>query len=158
LARATDVEVKVDRILVAVFADEMTAKQGAQALKDSCADGASTLMGVSVVSKDARGKLTVAEEYHESARAGIVAALIGALAGWAAGGPMAALIFAAGGALIGISADMIHRGGHVEAVKRVSNDLPRGKSAVITRLSQALDPDVNAIMNRLGAKVVVSSP
>src|SRR5688572_9551528 len=115
----------------------MTAKQGARALKDSCAVGSNTLIGVSVISKDRRGKLAVAEEYQESARGGLVAALIGAFAGWAAGGPVAALIFAAGGALFGISADMFHRSGHAEALKRLSSALPRSRLAVIASLSEA---------------------
>ena len=144
----------MDRTFVAVFPDEMAAKEGAQALKDRCADGSTTLVGLAVISKDPRGKITAAEEYHENTYGAIVAALIGALAGWAAGGPIAAIIFAAGGALFGLSADMIHRDGHAEVVKRVSRELRGGRSAVIAHFSEAPDSSISAMMNCLGGKVM----
>lgn len=144
----------MDRTFVAVFPDEMAAKEGAQALKDRCADGATTLVGLAVISKDPRGRITTAVEYQENTHGATVAALIGALAGWVAGGPVAAVLFAAGGALFGLSADMIHRGDHAEVVKRVSRELRGGKSAVIARLSEAPDSSIRAMVNCLGGRVM----
>jgi uncharacterized membrane protein len=144
-------------IIVAVFLNEMAAKQGAQALKDMCTGGPTALIGLSVVSKDFRGKLTVVEGYHERTRGAAVAALICALAGWVAGGPVAALIFAAGGELIGLSADLLHRSGHTELVERVSSKLSMGKSAVIAHLSEATVVNTSAMMKRLGGKVIAQS-
>jgi len=151
------VEVEMNPVIVAVFLNEMAARQGAQALRDMCTGGPTTLIGLSVVSKDSRGKLTVAEGYHERTHGAVVAAFICALAGWVAGGPMAALIFAAGGALIGLSADLIHRGGHTDLVKSVSSKLSTGKSAVIAHLSEATDVNTSAMMKRLGGKVIAQS-
>lgn len=142
----------MDRTFIAVFPDEMAAKEGAQALKDKCADGSTTLLGLAVISKDSRGRVTIAEEYQESTHGATIAALIGALAGWVAGGPVAAVLFAAGGALFGVSADMIHRSDHTEVVKRVSRELRGGRSAVIARLSEPPDSSINAMMNCLGGR------
>lgn len=145
----------MDRTFVAVFPDEMAAKEGAQALKDRCADGSTTLLGLAVISKDSRGRITAAEEYHEKSHgAATVAALIGALAGWVAGGPVAAVLFAAGGALFGVSADMIHRSDHTDVVTRVTRELRGGRSAVIARLSEAPDSSISAMMNCLGGRVM----
>ena len=152
--RATDVGTKLDRSFVAVFPDEMAAKEGAQALKDRCADGSITLIGLTVISKDPRGGITIAEKYQENTHGATIAALIGALAGWVAGGPVAAVIFAAGGALFGLSADMIHRGDHAESVKRASRELRGGRSAVIACLSEAPDPSISAMMNCLDGRVM----
>jgi uncharacterized membrane protein len=154
---ATGVEVEMNPVIVAVFLNEMAAKQGAQALRDMCTGGPTTLIGLSVVSKDSRGKLTVAEGYHERTHGAVVAAFICALAGWVAGGPMAALIFAAGGALIGLSADLIHHSGHIELVERVSSKLSTGKSAVIAHLSEATNVNISAMMKSLGGKVIPQS-
>lgn len=143
--------------MVAVFVSEMAAKQGAQALKDMCRGGPTTLIGLSAISKGPHGKLTVAESYHERTSGAAVAALIFALAGWAAGGPVAALIFAAGGALIGLSADLIHRSGHTELVKKVSSKLSAGQAAVIAQLSEATDVNTGAMMKRLGGKVMAQN-
>jgi len=145
------------RTIVAVFLDEETAKEAANALKDRCTGQPTTLTGMSVMSKDSRGRVTVAEEYHERAYGAAVGALLGALAGWVAGGPMAALIFAAGGALFGLSADLIHRDNHTELVRRGSGELTLGKSAVIARLSEATDANINAMMKSLGGKVITLS-
>jgi uncharacterized membrane protein len=143
----------MDRSIVSVFLDEKTAKQGAHTLKEICTAGAATLVGMSVVSKDRHGKLAVAEVYCERTHGAVVAALISALAGWAAGGPVAALIFAAGGALIGLAADLIHRGGHIELVERVLRELSPGRSAVIAHVTEAKDESTSAIMKGLGGKV-----
>ena len=145
--RATDVETKLDRTFVAVFPVEMAAKKGAQALKDRCADGSITLIGLTVISKDPRGGIAIAEKYQENTHGATTAALIGALAGWVAGGPVAAVIFAAGGALFG----------HAESVKRASRELRVGRSAVIACLSEAPDPSISAMMNCLYGKVMAPS-
>ncbi len=145
-------------MFVAVFPDEMAAKQGARVLKAKCAGGPAKLLGLAVISKDPRGKITARREYHERTHGAIVAALIGALAGWVAGGPIAALIFAVGGALFGLSADMIHRSDRTEAVKRVARGLRGGRSAVIALLSEAPDSSVRAMMDRLGGKVMAPRP
>lgn len=146
----------MDWTFVALFPDEIAAKKGARALKDRCADGSTTLLGLAVISKDSRGRIIAAEEYHEKSHGATVAALIGALAGWVAGGPVAAVLFAAGGALFGVSADMIHRSDHTEVVKRVSRELRGGRSAVIARLSEPPDSSISAMMNCLGGRVMAS--
>ena len=144
----------MDQSIVSVFLDETTAKQGAHALKDICTAGAATLIGLSVVSKDLHGKLTVTEVYRERTHGAVVAALICALAGWAAGGLMAALLFAVGGALIGLAADIMHRSDRTELIMRVSRELPRGRSAVIAHVTEAKDESIGAVMKGLGGKLM----
>jgi uncharacterized membrane protein len=154
LARATDTEGTMDQLTVVVFHDEMTAKQAAQALKDLCTGRRATLNGISVLSKDHQGKLAVGETVHEGTRGAAVAALIGALAGGVAGGPLAAGLFAAGGAVFGLSADLIHRSSNTEMINRVSHELSPGKAAVIAHLSDVKDVDISAMMQELGGKMI----
>lgn len=144
----------MDQSIVSVFLDETTANEGAHALNEICAAGAATLVGMSVISKDVHGKLAVAEVYGERTYGAAVAALICALAGWAAGGLMAALLFAVGGALIGLAADIIHRSDRTELIKRVSHEIPRGRSAVIAHVTEARVEGIGAIMEGLGGKLM----
>ena len=92
-----------------IFPDEAKAREGARVLKDLHLEGGITLHGLAVAAKDAEGKLSVRESAYEGPHGTAAGALIGGLAGLP-GGPVAVAVGAAGGALIGLSADLVNGG------------------------------------------------
>jgi uncharacterized membrane protein len=82
-----------------------------------------------------------------------VGALIGGLAGLPAG-PLAATIGAAGGAIIGMSADVINRRADTEFVDRVSRELAPGRTAVVAEVADEGAIPLEALMAEIGGTVV----
>ena len=81
----------------------------------------------------ASGKLSVQEVTKEGLGGTAVGALIGALAGLPLG-PLAVTIGAAGGALIGGSADLTNEGADTEFAEKISRELAPGKAAVVAEV------------------------
>ena len=102
------------------------------------------------------GALTeaVGESAYEGPHGAAVAALIGGLAALP-GGPVAATIFASGGALFGLSADIINRSAGRELVNKVLHDLSsQTKSAVIAEVSEGEGVALDARMETIGGTVL----
>lgn len=144
----------MSRFIVVTFPDEPKSTEGAHILKDLHAEGRITLHGLAVVARGSDGKLSVAESAYEGPHGAAVAALIGGLAALP-GGPVAAALFAAGGALFGLSADIINRSAGRELVNKVLNDLSSStKSAVIAEVSEGEGVALDARMETIGGTVL----
>jgi len=79
--------------------------------------------------------------------------LIGGLAGLPAG-PLAAAIGAAGGAIIGGSADLINQRADTEFIDRISRELAVGKTAVVAEVGEDGVIPFEALMTEIGGTVV----
>jgi len=89
-------------------------------------------------------RLSVQEITKEGHGGAAVGALIGALAG-VLGGPLAATIAAAGGAILGQSADLISQRADAGFVEKVSAELTPGKAAVVADIAFAKDDFRNIV-------------
>jgi uncharacterized membrane protein len=144
----------MSRFIVVTFPDEPKSYEGAHILKDLHAEGRIALHGLAVVARGSDGKLSVGESTYEGPHGAAVAALIGGLAALP-GGPVAATLFAAGGALFGLSADIINRSAGRELVNKVLNDLSSPtKSAVIAEVSEGEGVALDARMKTIGGTVL----
>jgi uncharacterized membrane protein len=144
----------MSRFVVVTFPDETKAHEGAHILKDLHAEGRITLHGLAVVARGPDGKLSVGESAYEGPHGAAVAALIGGLAALP-GGPVAATLFAAGGALFGLSADLINRDAGKDLVNKVLNDLSSPtKAAVIAEVSEGEGVALDAQMETIGGTVL----
>jgi uncharacterized membrane protein len=97
--------------------------------------------------------LSVQEITKEGHSGAAVGALIGALAG-VLGGPLAATIAAAGGAILGQSADLISKGADAGFVEKVSAELTPGKAAVVADVAEDGAPSFEAQMESIGGSVI----
>jgi uncharacterized membrane protein len=92
------------QLVVLKYSDQGKTDEAIRALKKMHSERNVKLSASTAVVRDAQGKLSVHEITKESHGGTAAGALIGALAGLPAG-PIAAAIMAAGGAVIGNSAD-----------------------------------------------------
>jgi len=127
--------------------------EGARALKDLHAGGSIKLYASAVVARDSDGKLSVQEVTKEGFGGAAVGALMGGLAGLPLG-PLAATIGAAGGATIGISADLLNQGDEAEFAEKISRELAPGKAAIVAEIDDDGVIAFEALMESIGGTVV----
>jgi uncharacterized membrane protein len=89
----------------------------------------------------------------DGALATVVTALIGGFAG-AVGGPVGAAIRAAGGALVGHGANLIHSEAATAFVDRVARQLAPGQAALVTEITEDGTPAFTKRMQAMGGMVV----
>ncbi len=139
--------------VVVIFPDEAKIPQATAALKKMHAEGSIKLYGSAIVARDPGGKLSVQEVTREGIGGTAVGALIGGLSGLPLG-PLAATIGAAGGALIGNSADLINQRTEAEFVDKVSRQLTPGKAAVVAEVDDDGAISFEALMESIGGTVI----
>jgi uncharacterized membrane protein len=83
----------------------------------------------------------------------VAGALIGGLAGLPLG-PVAMTIGAAGGALIGHSAELLHEGDAAELVQKVSRSVDPGKAVIVVEIAKDGLTGFAELMKRMGGAVV----
>ena len=140
------------RFGVAVFPDERTASNGSRALKELIELGTTVDASVVVV-KHANGNISVLDRSGKESHATAIAAMIGGLAGLPAG-PLAVAMGAAGGALIGVSAELTDRGVDARFLTKISHELAPGKAAIVADLEDDSWPLFDARMKDLGGTVI----
>ena len=143
----------MNKFVIAIFPDETKISQGTKALKDLRAKGNIKLYASAVVARDSSGTLSVQEITKEGLGGTAVGALIGGLAGLPAG-PLAVTIGAAGGALIGNSADLISRRAEAELADKISRELAPGKAAIVAEVDEDGLISFEALMKAIGGTVV----
>jgi uncharacterized membrane protein len=139
------------RFGVAVFPDEIAASNGSCALKELIEHG--TSVDTFVVVKSADGTISVLDRSRGDSHATAIAAMIGGLAGLPAG-PLAAAMGAAGGALIGFSAEMTDREVDARFLNKLSHELAPGKAAIFADLEDHNLPLFDATMKEFGGTVI----
>jgi len=137
---------------VVVFSDAAMMQQGIDALKKLHREGKIKLYAASVVARDSSGKLSVQEITKEGLGGTAVGALIGGLAGLPLG-PLAMTIGAAGGATIGISADLLNEGDEAKFAAKVSQKLAPGKAIVVAEVDNDGFTAFRAVMEAIGGTV-----
>jgi len=143
----------MSKFVVIVFPTEDKAYQATRELKELHAEGSLTVYGVSVIAKDAQGKLSI----KDSADAGPLGAGVGALVGGLAGliaGPFGALAGVTTGAYLGMLADIFNLGIGQDFVAKVSDELGQGKTAVIAEIDEDWTTPLNTRMESLGGSVL----
>jgi uncharacterized membrane protein len=149
----TKQEIAVSKSIVVSFPDETKIHEGIRALKKMQADGNFKIYASAAVAKDSGGKLAVQEITHEGLGVTAVGALIGGLAGLP-GGPLAMMIAAAGGAIIGGSAKLVNQRADGEFTNRISRELAPGQSAIVADVDEDGVTAFEAEMEAIGGVVV----
>jgi uncharacterized membrane protein len=138
----------MSKIVAAIFPDKPKADEGNLALKKLVADGIAVHASV-IVSRTSDSKLSVVEYAYEGSHVTAAAALIGGLAGLP-GGPIAAAMGAAGGALIGIAVELTEKGHQTRFLDRISDKLAPGRAALVADIAEEGTSSFEARMGALG--------
>ena len=139
--------------VVVAFPNVAMTRQVIDAIKRMRAEGSIKVYAAVVVARDPTGKLSIEEVTKRGHGATAVGALIGSLAALPFG-PLAMTIGAAGGALIGYSAELLHEGDAAELVQKTSRDLARGEAAVLLEIAEDGLIRFSALMERFGGIVL----
>jgi uncharacterized membrane protein len=141
------------QFVAVIFSDPAQASEAARALGALHAAEGIAPSGMAVVVKEPSGQWLVKEKTAGGTLATVVTALIGGFAG-SAGGPVGTVIGAAGGALVGHGADLIHRRDDRAFVDQVSRQLPIGQAALVTEITEDGTPAFTERMQAMGGMVV----
>jgi uncharacterized membrane protein len=142
----------MSKFVIVSFSDEAKTQRGIRALKELNANGGIKLYASAVVARDSNGKLSVQEITNGGLGGTAVGAFIGGLAGLPAG-PLAVMVGAAGGAVIGNSADLIHQRAEIEFADEISRELAPGKAAIVAEVDEDGVISFEALMEANGGTV-----
>jgi len=87
----------------------------------------------------------------------VISALIGGLAGLPLGA-LAATVGATGGAIFGVSADLVHQSEGSKFVDKFARELERGNTAVVAEVAEDGVTAFEAVMTAVGGVVVREAP
>ena len=142
----------MSKIVAAIFPDKAKADEGNLALKKLVADGIA-VHASAIVSRDLDSKLSLLECAYKGSHVTAAAALIGGLAGLP-GGPIAAAVGAAGGALIGIAAELTKEGEQTKLLDRISHKLAPGQAALVADIAEVGMSCFEARMSAVGGIIL----
>lgn len=145
----------MSKFIVVVLPSEAKAYEGVGALRDLHAEGSLTLYAMGVIAKDSAGKVSMKEAADSGPLGTAVGALIGGLLG-DIGGPAGALAGMAGGALLGSVRDVFFYGASAEFLRKVSDELAPGKTAVVAEVAENWTTPLDVRMEALGGTVLRS--
>lgn len=148
----TSDELIPDNLIVVTFPDAAAIDRGVNALK-MMRGGSVKLYASAVVARDESGRLSVEEITKRGHGGTTVGALIGGLAGLPLG-PLAMTIGAAGGALIGISADLLNNGDDDAFALKISRELDLGSAVIVADVAEDGLVPFEALMKAAGGTVV----
>lgn len=141
------------KFIVAVFPNEAAAYDGTRAFQDLDNEGSITLYGITVLARDAQGKLTTKKAADQGPLGFAVGTLAGGLIGLI-GGPVGAAIGMGSGAVIGSVGDMYTLGVSSDFVQTAAEAIMPGKAAVIADVDEEWVTPLDTRMEVLGAIVV----
>ncbi len=143
----------MNKLLVVVFDTEAAAEAGTRALRHLDSEGDITLYALGVISKDAKGLVSVrkaADSFGVGAGTGLaVGALIGLLAG-----PVGVVVGAAAGTLLGTVRDYWVAGVGPGFIEEASTFLRPGTTAVVAEVEEDWVTPVDAAMDAVGGAVI----
>jgi uncharacterized membrane protein len=123
------------------------------ALKALEASSGSMVYGSVVATRDPNGNLFLNQTSKDKVGGTIAGAFIGGLAGLPLG-PVAVILGAIAGALIGATADFLSRDGESKLAKEIGRELEPGKTLLVVDFTQNNMADFEALMKSVGGTVV----
>ena len=141
------------KFIVTVFSNETAAYDGTRAFQALDNEGSITLYGITVLARDAEGKLSTKTTADQGPLGTAVGTLAGGLIGLI-GGPVGAAIGLGTGALIGSVSDMFNLGVSSDFVEAAAEAISPGKAAVIADVDEEWVTPLDSRMEALGGIVV----
>jgi uncharacterized membrane protein len=143
----------MERMLVATFDNEHKAHEGSVALQRLGDDGEIAVHTVRIFARDTDGVIT-SEEIHDALPEGTMGSTaVGSLLGLL-GGPVGLAIGAAGGLLVGATADYAKKRVTTDFAQQVADELGPGRAAVVAEVDEEETAAVDARLQPLGTTVL----
>lgn len=144
----------MESLLVITFDEPGVARQTIGELRRLHADGALTVRTAAVLERQADGRFLVSGDtdnigFRSTVSGGLIGALLGALAG-----PVGLLLGGAAGAMVGAASDADEAGASEFLLTTVASRVPPGASAVVADAKETLPEVLDAVVSRLGGKVI----
>jgi uncharacterized membrane protein len=143
----------MSKFIVVMFPNESGAYQGTRALQELHAEGMVAVYAMSVVAKDAAGRISVKQAADEGPLGTVTGVLVGGIVGLF-GGPAGAALGAGVGALIGGLTDIFNVGAGADFVEKVSSELASGKVALIAEVDEGWVTPLDSRMEQIGGSVI----
>jgi uncharacterized membrane protein len=137
------------KFALVTFPEAASAQQGTSAIKALHAEGRIRIYRAVVVGRGQRGEMSLQEIIKRGHGAATAGALIGGLAGFALG-PLAMIIGAAGGALIGHTAEILHEREAAGIVEKTFENLAPGKAKALLEIAESDLEEFVALMEPFG--------
>lgn len=123
------------KFIVVTFSDAAMARPAISAIKGLHAKGGIKIYAAVLATRDPRGELSIEEVTKRGHGATTAGALIGGLAGFALD-PIAMMLGAAGGAIVGYAAEVLHEREAAEFVERTSRNWPSGSASAVVEIAE----------------------
>jgi uncharacterized membrane protein len=140
-------------LIIVKFPNAEITRRITDAIQRLDADDGTKIYQAFVVAKDPSGNVSTREIVKRGHGATTAGGLIGGLAGLPFG-PLAMTIGAAGGALVGYSAELLHEGDAARLVQKASRDLAAGRAAAVVEVAKDGLKGFTARMERIGGTVL----
>jgi len=123
------------RFIVATFSDAAMARPVVSAIKELHAEGKIKIYAAVLATRDPRGELSIEEVTKRGHGATAAGAFIGGLAGFALD-PIAMMLGAAGGAIVGYTAEVLHEREAAAFVEKTTGSLPPGSASAVVEIAE----------------------
>jgi uncharacterized membrane protein len=142
----------MNKLLIAVFNDETAANSGLNALRSLHTAGDITLYATGVLSKDAKGKVSVKQSTEPGPVGTATGLAVGSLIGLL-GGPAGVAVGAMTGTVVGAVRDFWAAGVGLDFIEEVDKHLQPGKVALVAEIEEEWLVPVDAALEAAGGYV-----
>jgi uncharacterized membrane protein len=142
----------MERMLVAIFEDESRARKASDALQHMGDDGVIAVHTVRIFSRQRDGAITSENIYDALPEGTMGATAVGSLLGLL-GGPIGLAVGAAGGMLIGATADYAKSRVTKDFAQQVADELTVGRTAIVAEVDEESTDSVDGRLHELGATI-----
>ncbi len=143
----------MERMLVVLFGDEAKAREGSRVLQTMGEEGEIAVHTVRVFTRGQDGIVSSEDIYDALPEGTMGSTAVGSLLGLL-GGPVGLAIGAAGGLLVGATADYAKSRVTTDFAQHVADELTIGRSAIVAEVDEEETEAVNERLQALGATVL----
>lgn len=138
--------------VVVTFPDLAMARQGISAIKEQQRENGTKIYGAVLAARDSSGELSIQEVVKRGHGHGATAAgaVIGGLAGFALD-PIAMMLGAAGGAIVGYAAEVLHEREAAGLVETTSRNLAPSRASALVEIAERDFTEFAAVMQKFGS-------
>jgi uncharacterized membrane protein len=138
------------KLIVVTFSDATMARAAITAIKELHDESGINIYAAILATRDPGGELSIEEVTKRGHGATAVGALIGGVAGFALD-PIAMMLGAAGGALVGYAAEVLHEREAAEFVEKTSGNLSPGSASAVVEIAERDATEFARSMEPFGA-------
>jgi len=138
------------KFIVVTFSHAAMTRPAISTIKELHAEGRTKIYAAVLATRDPKGELSIEEVTKRGHGATAAGALIGGLAGFALD-PIAMMLGAAGGAILGYAAEVLHEREAAWFVEKTSGNLRPGSASAVVEIAERDATEFARLMESFGA-------